>query len=276
MANASGIRAGAAYVELFLRDNRLVRGLNAAAARLKAFGASVTTLGTRLAGFGALLGTPLVAAVKTFADMGDHVAKAAARLGVTTEALSELRYATERSGGTADDLEKSLRAMSKTVIEAARGALDARRELQRLGLTVHDLSGLSSDQQLELIADRLAQIANPANRATIALGIFGKSGAKLLPLLAAGGRVILTTAEHPFYAQGKGWVAAGELEVGDRLAGEERGSWLTVTQLRSTSREVPVYNMRVADYHTYFVGDQDWGFAVWSHNTYAPTANERP
>lgn len=122
--------------------------------------------------------------------MGDHVAKAAARLGVTTEALSELRYATERSGGTAEDLEKSLRAMSRTVIEAARGALDARRELQRLGLTVHDLSGLSPDQQLELIGDRLAKIRNPAQRATIALGIFGKSGAKLLPLLAAGSQGI--------------------------------------------------------------------------------------
>jgi hypothetical protein len=29
----------------------------------------------------------------------------------------------------------------------------------------------------------------------------------------------------------------------------------------------PVYNMRVARYHTYFVGQALWGFAVWSHNT---------
>jgi len=27
-----------------------------------------------------------------------------------------------------------------------------------------------------------------------------------------------------------------------------------------------VYNCRVAEYHTYFVGDQEWGFSIWSHN----------
>jgi len=28
-----------------------------------------------------------------------------------------------------------------------------------------------------------------------------------------------------------------------------------------------VYNCREAEYHTYFVGDQKWGFSVWSHNS---------
>jgi hypothetical protein len=27
-----------------------------------------------------------------------------------------------------------------------------------------------------------------------------------------------------------------------------------------------VYNLRVADHHTYFVGDEGWGFDVWVHN----------
>jgi len=28
----------------------------------------------------------------------------------------------------------------------------------------------------------------------------------------------------------------------------------------------PVYNLRVAEHHTYFVGSRDWGFSVWAHN----------
>jgi hypothetical protein len=27
-----------------------------------------------------------------------------------------------------------------------------------------------------------------------------------------------------------------------------------------------VYNCRVAEYHTYFVGDATWGWSVWAHN----------
>jgi hypothetical protein len=30
---------------------------------------------------------------------------------------------------------------------------------------------------------------------------------------------------------------------------------------------VPVHNLRIADYHTYFVGNQEWGFSIWAHNT---------
>jgi hypothetical protein len=29
-----------------------------------------------------------------------------------------------------------------------------------------------------------------------------------------------------------------------------------------------VYNVRVSDHHTYFVGDDGWGWAAWAHNVY--------
>ena len=186
MAAASGIRAGAAYVELFVKNNRLVKGLDAAAAKLKAFGASITALGTRIAGLGVALALPFLGAAKLFAGMGDDMAKMSARTGLAVEALSELRYAHERSGAGAEDLEKGLRTMNRTIIEAARGSASARQNLNRLGLTIADLNGLSPDQQFELIADRLSRIRNPANRATIAMEVFGRSGARLLPMLSAG------------------------------------------------------------------------------------------
>jgi len=190
MAAASGIRAGAAYVELFVKDSRLVKGLNAASARLKAFGASITALGAKLAGLGVTLALPFLGAAKLFADMGSDMLDMSQRTGVAVEALSELRYAAEQSGSGAEDLEKGLRTMSRNIIEAARGSAQARRNLGRLGLTIADLNGLSPDQQFELIADRLSRIQNPANRATIAMEIFGRTGASLLPLLSTGAQGI--------------------------------------------------------------------------------------
>ena len=81
------------------------------------------------------------------------------------------------------------------------------------------------------------------------------------------GQVLRTTAEHPFWVRGRGWVAARELRVGDELRSHD-GQWVAVEGVRNTGREEVVYNCRVAEYHTYFVGDESWPYSVWAHNAY--------
>ena len=75
------------------------------------------------------------------------------------------------------------------------------------------------------------------------------------------GKVIGTTAEHPFYVKERGWQAAGELKEGDLLRGEE--GWEICGEVRATGRHVKVYNVEVEEYHTYFVGGEEWGYSVW-------------
>ena len=84
--------------------------------------------------------------------------------------------------------------------------------------------------------------------------------------LVVHGQSIKTTAEHPFYvpAQGK-FVAAGELQVGEQLVGHA-GKLVEIESIGSTDEVTTVYNLRVADFHTYFVGGGLWGFDVWVHN----------
>jgi hypothetical protein len=88
--------------------------------------------------------------------------------------------------------------------------------------------------------------------------------APLLDLRVRGQR-IRTTAEHPFWVRGKGWVAAHELMACDHLLSHD-GRWVVLDSVERDKEAAPVYNFRVAEYHTYFVGDLAWGFAVWSHN----------
>jgi large repetitive protein len=83
--------------------------------------------------------------------------------------------------------------------------------------------------------------------------------------LHAGGRIIETMAEHPFWAQDKGWVPAGELLPGDLLSSHD-GQWVAVEAVLDTGDYATVYNLRVAEDHTYFVGCDEWGFSVWAHN----------
>jgi hypothetical protein len=84
-------------------------------------------------------------------------------------------------------------------------------------------------------------------------------------LLKVQGREIKTTAEHPFWVWGRGWVEAGKLVVGDWLS-SDYGRWVAVEAVEDTGGFEVVYNLRVADYHTYFVGAPEWGFSIWAHN----------
>jgi hypothetical protein len=79
--------------------------------------------------------------------------------------------------------------------------------------------------------------------------------------------LIRTTGEHPFYIVGKGWTDACLLQPGDLLCSRD-GSTVAVQECFDTGEYETVYNCRVAEYHTYFVGDESWPFSVWAHNAY--------
>jgi RHS repeat-associated protein len=91
---------------------------------------------------------------------------------------------------------------------------------------------------------------------------------KYSPLLNLhfGGQVIRTTPEHPFWVRGRGWTAAHQLMTGDYLRSND-DRWVVLEQVIGEQESAPVYNICVAEYHTYFVGRANWGFAVWAHNT---------
>lgn len=70
-----------------------------------------------------------------------------------------------------------------------------------------------------------------------------------------------TTAVHPFYTD-RGWVRASELRGGMDCHLDD-GSRLTIQNvMHPLALRQTVYNLEVANFHTYFVGEQ----GVWVHN----------
>ena len=84
--------------------------------------------------------------------------------------------------------------------------------------------------------------------------------------LKASGREIRTTEEHPFWLMGFGWRCAKDLKVGDQLCSHD-GQTVVVEGVTKLDEVATVYNLRISEYHTYFVGASEWGFSVWAHNT---------
>ncbi len=101
---------------------------------------------------------------------------------------------------------------------------------------------------------------------------FRRTG-RILHLHFPDGELIRTTPEHPFWVEGKGWTAAGALAEGNRIA-TLVGDSIAVSEVFDTEEWEPVYNLRVADFHTYFVGDEEWGWAAWAHNLYLTAVEE--
>jgi len=189
MAGAKGIRAGRAFVELGVSD-RLTRGLRAAQRRLKAFGAGVRSIGTRIAAIGTAGLAPLAASVRSFASAGDVLDKMSRRTGISVEALSELGFAAEQSGADLAALEKGVRTMQRAINDLGRGLSTQTDAFGDLGLTMADLEGRSPEEQFKLIAERLSRVEDASKRAAIAQMIFGRAGTQLLPLMQDGARGI--------------------------------------------------------------------------------------
>jgi len=113
------------------------------------------------------------------------------------------------------------------------------------------------------IVSRPEDDADAANTVQKVVKLLTRSGR--LMTLYVGGRRIETTHEHPWWVVGKGWVTANNLVAGDVFVTSEHAE-VVLESVEDADRYVAVYNLEVENDHTYFVGDADWGFDVWSHN----------
>jgi RHS repeat-associated protein len=76
---------------------------------------------------------------------------------------------------------------------------------------------------------------------------------------------IVATPEHPFHATGIGWVGAGHLKPGEHID-DLTGAALVVRSVAAETGTQTVYNLDVANFHTYFVGKDQ----AWVHNACNP------
>ena len=143
-------------------------------------GLAMMAAGAAIVG-GALLAT------KSYAQMGDEVAKMAKRTGFSTEALSELRYAAELSGTNLAGLEKSTRFLSGAIQDAQDGMTTYIRAFERVGVDYKALAGLKPEQQFLAVMEALAGVEDESVKVATASDLLGsRMGTALLPMMADG------------------------------------------------------------------------------------------
>jgi hypothetical protein len=101
--------------------------------------------------------------------------------------LQVMQQVAAESGVSQQLLTTGLRRTARMVGELAQGTPAAAKAFAQLGLTMDDLAGLSTTEQLALIADRIAALP-PHMQAAAAIDIFGRSGQGMLNFLRQGGQ----------------------------------------------------------------------------------------
>jgi hypothetical protein len=91
----------------------------------------------------------------------------------------------------------------------------------------------------------------------------------LIYTLKIGSDKLETTWNHPFWVQGKGFVKAKDLVLGEKLVSSQ-GKILSLNDITIEERDKTVYNFEVEDNHTYYVGQEE----VLVHNDRAYTQDD--
>ena len=155
-------------VVLGIDTGEFVSGLKKASDKLDQF--------TEKAQTSAKVGAVAFAALITKSmDFADQIADVAKANDVAIDSVLKLTNALANSGGKAENAGKMLSGFTDFMDKAAQGSLQAQQTLQKTGVTLKDLAGLSTQDLFAKTVQGIAAIQDPLTRNAKAMEIFGKA-----------------------------------------------------------------------------------------------------
>lgn len=127
--------------------------------------------------------------IEKVAELGERLNVLGQETGLTAESLTRLRYAADLSDVSVETLDVGLKRLARSMQEAAKGgAGPATDAFTAMGIAVRDADGSlrPMDAVLLDVADHFQRYENGAAKSALAMNLFGRSGADLIPLLNQG------------------------------------------------------------------------------------------
>lgn len=122
----------------------------------------------------------------------DTALKLSQKIGVSVDAIAGLSSAAQKAGVDQQALQASMVKLSKSAADAAAGVAQQASAYNALGISVKDSAGnlKTSDALLGELADKFAGYKDGVEKTALAVAIFGKAGAQMIPLLNGGSEAI--------------------------------------------------------------------------------------
>ncbi len=175
--------------------------LEAATERLGLLGSVLGKLGPAglIAGASiAALGVGITALVMPVARVGDEFFKLSQKTGVSVEALTALDYAAKLSDVTTEGLTKALQKLSVAMFDTQVNGDEGSAALKALGVSATDAHGQIRPTEAVLLdlAEKFATMPDGADKAALAVKLFGKEGLAIIPFLNQGREGITALMEE--------------------------------------------------------------------------------
>lgn len=189
--SAGGAVIGALRVVLGADTADFDKGLKSSQSGLAAFGKQVAAIAGGISlekGLDQAI-TALFGAVKSGINEADKLNKLSQSIGIPVDELSKLKYAGDLADVSLESLGKSTVKLSKAMIEVAGGGTGpAKQAFDALGISVKDSDGTmkSANDVLGEAAEKFAGYKDGAAKTALAVALFGKAGAEMIPLLNMG------------------------------------------------------------------------------------------
>ena len=149
---------------------------------------------------GAAFGAVSLAAIERVAESIAAYQDLADQIGDTASAMSSLQQASDLSGVSLDEVARASARMTSTFYKGGTEAKNSAAALAAINIEFEEFRRLSPVEQMERVALELAKFQDGAGKTAVAMQLFGRAGAQLIPffndLAEAGGRTARLTEEQ--------------------------------------------------------------------------------
>lgn len=151
-------------------------------------GRSMTKAGTVMLGASAAVGGSILAVGKSTADYAGDMFDMARSTGMGVESFQKIAYAAKMSGIEAEKVTTSFIKFDKMIVDAAGGNKAYMQTFKDLGIQIKDSAGnlRQPNEIFEDVAEIFHNTKDGAAKTALAVELFGKSGAELIPMLNDG------------------------------------------------------------------------------------------
>lgn len=146
-------------------------------------------------------------------ETGGALTDMSAKIAVGTSTLQRWKFAAEQNGNTLDQLAGASVQLSKRLVEGSDSTVGA---LEQLGLRIEDIRRLSPEEAFEATAAAVAKVPDPMRQTALAMELFGRSGAEILPTVKSDMAALGNEAQRLGLVMDEQTVAALD-DLGDTL-----------------------------------------------------------